>query len=201
MTPGCLQDMCLENFLFGLFLRPNLCNQGISQTFVERVQRAYPQRAEEKRTGTESQEIQGHFQVFQDIFGFFRAFFLVPFLATPFGPFQSCGFGKDTHSLLFWGSSLWLLLKSPKKGNPGPKGGIYGIIYHGLRLLHSQNGSLGCCKWGCNKPKSAFFGLFLPFLEGPNLDRAKGRGGFGSQTAADPPATTEEPRNSRLWVL
>ena len=43
---------------------------------------------------------------------------------------------------------------------------------------------------------------FLTVLGAPlNLDRANGRGGVGSQTAADPPVTPEEPLKYRLWVL
>ena len=41
--------------------------------------------------------------------------------------------------------------------------------------------------------KRVFKGLSRDFLGILYLDRANGRGGFGSQTAADPPATLEEP--------
>ena len=42
----------------------------------------------------------------------------------------------------------------------------------------------------------------LPPLSVQNWQgRANGRGGFGSQTAADPPATPGGPLKSRLWVL
>ena len=34
-----------------------------------------------------------------------------------------------------------------------------------------------------------------------NLFRANGRGGFGSETAVDPPDDPRKPLNSRLWVL
>ena len=42
-----------------------------------------------------------------------------------------------------------------------------------------------------------WFGAVTPL----NLDRANGRGGFGSQTAADPPGDPWRTLKSSLWVL